>query len=245
MNNNQLFNKGFIKKKISNINLKKISLIKKKIENFSKKKLKIKKNFSLKEIHNLFDQSDFNSFRLDVIKKINGISNLNQILFEVFKTDLIDIFGPDISGQKNINLAIQRPQDIDRPQLHRDSPPGSKFEIVIWVPLVDCKKSMNMVFFPIKKTKFVKNVLLKKNVNQSNLAQKYGHKIKNVKYGEYLIFLSKIYHYIPINFEKNTRWSLNFRYKNTFTPYGKKGYLDYFEPINYSKITNAAIDESK
>ena len=48
---------------------------------------------------------------------MNNISNLNQILFDVFKDDLIDIFGPDISGQKNINLAIQRPRDIDRPQL--------------------------------------------------------------------------------------------------------------------------------
>lgn len=37
MNNNQLFNKGFIKKKISNINLKKISLIKKKLKTFQKR----------------------------------------------------------------------------------------------------------------------------------------------------------------------------------------------------------------
>tara|TARA_Y100000746_G_C15303863_1_gene366821 strand:- start:190 stop:498 length:309 start_codon:yes stop_codon:yes gene_type:complete len=98
-----------------------------------------------------------------------------------------------------------------------------------------------MIFFPIENIKFVKNSLLKKNLNQIKIAENYGHKIKNVKYGEYLIFLSKVYHYIPINLEKNTRWSLNFRYKNTFTPYGKKGYLDYFEPINYSKITDAAI----
>ncbi len=243
MNNNHLFEHGFIKKKIKKNQLNKIHLIKKKIENFSKKEIKIKKNFSLTNIHNLFNKNDFNRFRLDLIKKMNNISNLNQILFDVFKDDLIDIFGPDISGQKNINLAIQRPRDIDRPQLHRDSPPGSKFEIVIWVPLVDCKKSMNMVFFPMKKTKLVKEFLLKDNINQTEIAKKYGYSLKNVKYGEYLIFLSKIYHYIPVNLEKNTRWSLNFRYKNTFTPYGKKGYLDYFEPINYSKITDAAIDE--
>ena len=243
MNNNRLFNYGFIKKKIKRNQLNKIHLIKKKIEKFSKEEIKIKKNFSLINIHNLFKKNDFNRFRLDLIKKLNNISNLNQILFDIFKDDLIEIFGPDISGQKNINLAIQRPRDIDRPQLHRDSPPGSKFEIVIWVPIVYCKKSMNMVFFPLKKTKIIKQLLLKDNINQTEIAKKYGYSLKNVKYGEYLIFLSKIYHYIPINLEKNTRWSLNFRYKNTFTPYGKKGYLDYFEPINYSKITNTAIDE--
>ena len=241
MNNNQLYKKGFIKKKIENNNLKKINLIRKKIELYSKKKLKIKKNFSLSKIHNLFNQNDFNNFRLDLIKMMNNIPNLNKTLFNVFKKDLLDIFGSDISGQKNINLAIQRPNDLDRPQLHRDSPPGSRYEIVLWVPLVDCINSMNMIFFPIENIKFVKNSLLKKNLNQIKIAENYGHKIKNVKYGEYLIFLSKVYHYIPINLEKNTRWSLNFRYKNTFTPYGKKGYLDYFEPINYSKITDAAI----
>jgi len=245
MNNNKLFKDGFIKKKIKDSQLNKINLIKKKIENLSKKEIKNKKNFSLANIHNLFTQNDFNKFRLDLIKEMNNISNLNQILFNIFKDDLIEIFGPDISGQKNINLAIQRPRDIDRPQLHRDSPPGSKFEIVVWVPLVDCKKTMNMVFFPMSKTKLIKKFLLKDGINQTEIAKKYGFKLKNVNYGEYLIFLSKIYHYIPVNLEKSTRWSLNFRYKNTFTPYGKKGYLDYFEPINYSKITNAVIDENE
>ncbi len=245
MNNNKLFKDGFIKKKIKDSQLNKINLIKKKIENLSKKEIKNKKNFSLANIHNLFTQNDFNKFRLDLIKEMNNISNLNQILFNIFKDDLIEIFGPDISGQKNINLAIQRPRDIDRPQLHRDSPPGSKFEIVVWVPLVDCKKTMNMVFFPMSKTKLIKKFLLKDGINQTEIAKKYGFKLKNVNYGGYLIFLSKIYHYIPVNLEKSTRWSLNFRYKNTFTPYGKKGYLDYFEPINYSKITNAVIDENE
>lgn len=244
MNNNKLFKDGFIKKKIKESQLNKINLIKKKIENLSKKEIKNKKDFSLTNIHNLFTKNDFNKFRLDLIKEMNNISNLNQILFNIFKDDLIDIFGPDISGQKNINLAIQRPRDIDRPQLHRDSPPGSKFEIVVWVPLVDCKKTMNMVFFPMSKTKLIKKFLLKDDINQTEIAKKYGFKLKNVIYGEYLIFLSKIYHYIPVNLENSTRWSLNFRYKNTFTPYGKKGYLDYFEPINYSKITNAVIDEN-
>lgn len=245
MINDQLFKIGFIKKKLDKKNLLNINSIKNKIKLFTKKQLNLKNNFQLNEIHNLFNLSNFNDFRLKQISMINKIPNVNQILFDVFKNDLVEIFGPDISGQKNINLAIQRPNDIDRPQLHRDAPPGSKYEIVIWAPLVNCKKSMNMIFFPIKNTNHVKNSLLKKSLSQDQIAKKYGKKIKNVNYGEYLIFLAKVYHYIPINEENSTRWSLNFRYKNTFTPYGKKGFLDYFEPMNYSKMTEIALEDNE
>jgi sporadic carbohydrate cluster 2OG-Fe(II) oxygenase len=245
MINNHLYEIGFIKKKLDKKKLKSINLIKNKIKLFAKKQLNLKNNFHLREIHNLFNLSNFNDFRLNQINMINKLPNINQILFDIFKNDLVEIFGPDISGQKNINLAIQRPKDIDRPQLHRDAPPGSKYEVVIWAPLVNCSKSMNMIFFPIKKTNLVKKSLLNKRLSQDQIAKKYGKKIKNVNYGEYLIFLAKVYHYIPINKENSTRWSLNFRYKNTFTPYGKKGFLDYFEPMNYSKMTEIALEDNE
>ena len=102
---------------------------------------------------------------------------------------------------------------------------------------------MNMVFFPLKKTKIIKQLLLKDNINQTEIAKKYGYSLKNVKYGEYLIFLSKIYHYIPINLEKIQDGHLILDIKIHLHLMEKKGYLDYFEPINYSKITNTAIDE--
>ena len=58
-------------------------------------------------------------------------------------------------------------------------------------------------------------------------------------------FLTKLYHYVPINSENQTRWSLNFRYKNLFSPYSQKGYLDYFEPVNYSEVTNLVLSNEK
>ena len=67
----------------------------------------------------------------------------------------------------------------------------------------------------------------------------------DVKLGEFVIFLTKCFHYIPVNKEKTTRWSINVRFKNTFTPYSKKGFLDYYEPISYSAITERALNEKK
>ena len=48
----------------------------------------------------------------------------------------------DIIVQKNVNLAIQMPNDTSRPLFHKDTPLSSKYEVVLWIPLVDCSKSI-------------------------------------------------------------------------------------------------------
>ena len=62
---------------------------------------------------------------------------------------------------------------------------------------------------------------MKKNqTKKKNDLEKYALKKGigvDVNFGEYIIFCSKVYHYIPINTESNTRWSINLRYKNMFT----------------------------
>ena len=48
----------------------------------------------------------------------------------------------------------------------------------------------------------------------------------NLKFGEALIFWAPLLHCVTTNLEKETRWSLNFRYKNTISPYGTKKFID-------------------
>ncbi len=67
----------------------------------------------------------------------------------------------------------------------------------------------------------------------------------NVKYGQYVIFSPETWHHPPINKEENTRWAINIRYKNTFSPYGKKGFLDYYKPISFSDITTFTLENEK
>ena len=46
--------------------------------------------------------------------------------------------------------------------------------------------------------------------------------ISSCKIWKFIIFWTGIYHYAVMN-TKNTRWSINLRYKNLFSPYGMKG----------------------
>ena len=229
---------GFQKFRLNSKNFQQLKLIKLGIEKISLKKNDLKEIKNLEDIHKI-NFENFNSYRLDVIKKLNKIKNIQKNFFFIFKDYLIDLFGKDISVQKNINLVIQRPHDPLRANFHKDAPPNSLHEIVIWLPLVDCKKTMSMYLFRKNKLNLIDKVVQDPKFNQDKFAKKHGS-IFDIKFGEFIIFWTGAFHYIPINIENKTRWSLNIRYKNTFSPYGKKSYLDYFEPINYSTTTNLA-----
>ena len=53
----------------------------------------------------------------------------------------------------------------------------------------------------------------------------------NVNFGEYLIFNQSLPHGNVNNKEKETRISMNCRFKGLYTPYGTKNLGDFFEPI--------------
>ena len=52
-----------------------------------------------------------------------------------------------------------------------------------------------------------------------------------------LIFNQNLIHGNHINKEKNTRWSLNCRFKSIFTPYAEKSIGEFFEPITLRPAT--------
>ncbi len=243
MNYPILFKKGFQKFSIEKKNLKYLKIIKDLVIANSTKILKYKAN--LEKIHEYdFSNTDFNDFRLANFNLLNSDKNLHKNLFLLYKDILFDLLGHDISVQKKVNFAIQRPFDQNRAPFHKDSPPNSPYELVVWLPLVDCTNTMSMYFFDLKKSKSINKYLaLNKRGNQDSFSKKNGN-LCDCKFGEFFIFLSPTYHYIPINLEKNTRWSFNLRYKNTFTPYGSKGYLDFFKPISYSEITNSVFENT-
>ena len=129
------------------------------------------------------------------------------------------------------------PFDDERPLLHKDTPLSSMHELVIWIPLVNCKGNMCMSMIPKNKHDMIES-LFKENdeVLFEKYAKKYGVR-KNIKVGDVLIFNANNFHYIPLNTTNLTRWSLNIRFKNLFTPYGQRNLLDYYEIINTSPLT--------
>ena len=63
-----------------------------------------------------------------------------------------------------------------------------------------------------------------------------GHKsksnsVKGIDYGQVLIFNQSLPHGNRVNRETETRWSLNCRFKNIFSPYGDNKIGEFFEPI--------------
>ena len=202
--------------------------------------LKFKKFFKEDKFENFHKYNSFeniNNIRMNIINYINTKRYLKNNVYLALKPFFDNLLGPDIVVQKNINLAIQMPMDNERALLHKDTPLSSIHELVIWIPLVDCRDTMCMTMIPRKRHNIIESLF---KDNDEKLFEKYSKKYgtsKNIKVGNILIFNANNFHYVPINKTKFTRWSLNIRFKGLFTPYGQRNLLDYYEIINTSFLT--------
>ena len=78
------------------------------------------------------------------MQSINKDINLGKDYLRTIKNFIDECVGPDIIVQKFVNLVIQQPKDKNRAPFHKDAPVNSNYEIVVWLPLVDCFKSMSI-----------------------------------------------------------------------------------------------------
>ena len=58
-----------------------------------------------------------------------------------------------------------------------------------------------------------------------------------MNYGQFLIFNQSLPHGNVVNKEKQTRWSMNCRFKTIFSPYEDKKIGEFFLPITTRAIT--------
>ncbi|WP_428079423.1 sporadic carbohydrate cluster 2OG-Fe(II) oxygenase [Candidatus Pelagibacter sp.] len=218
---------------------------------FIKKKIpKVKnkeKNYIFNNLHKILSSNNLNSFRLSLLKEINGNINFKFHYYNVSKEILENIVGNELAMQKNINLSIQFPKDKSSLlTMHADTWSGdSPFEAVIWLPLVNVSKTKSMYILPQKKySRFLK--VLKKNKSKSTL--EIYKKLKKdliwlkVSYGELVIFNQSLPHGNIVNKEKETRLSMNCRFKGLYTPYGTKEFGDFFTPITMKAATKIGIN---
>ena len=187
---------------------------------------------------------DLNTKRKRLINNITKKINFGEVVFKAFEEFLVNNLGPDILVQKNCNIVIQMPNDPNPSEIHRDAPLNSAYEIVAWVPLVDCYKSKAMYILDYPSTK--KSLgFLKKNTRDWKKFENYSKKLKSnpqVKFGQGLFFSSCLIHGSDINKEKETRISLNIRFKSLFSPAGKKNQLQFFKSLKLSNISSIGID---
>ena len=222
-----------------------------KIRNFLEKKtnsiLKSKKKFDFNNLHNHLKYNEVNNFRLKLFKDLNNQNWSMESYYKIFKEYLEIIVGNELVMQNQLNLSVQMPKDQSSVlPMHADSFNGeSPFEVVAWLPLVDCYSNKSMFLLPPKYNK-----KLVKLLPQYSKKNKGGMKILNNKFKKYLkfinikknqglIFSPNFLHGNEINTQKETRLSLNTRFKSLLSPYTsvEKGLGKFYKPIIIREAT--------
>lgn len=203
-------------------------------------------NDLLNNFHKVVKSQDLNSLRLKIINQVNSNSKLRELYYKVSRKWLDNLIGNEVAMQLRVNLSIQLPKDNSSLlPLHSDVWSGdSPFETVVWLPLVDCYKTKAMYILPPNKYEKIKSLFNNKDNNSSEkIFKKIRKDIKwlKVNFGQVLIFNQCLPHGNVINNEKETRWSLNCRFKSLFTPYSDKKIGEFFEPISLKKVSELAL----
>ncbi len=203
-------------------------------------------NELLNNFHKKIKLKDLNNIRLKIINALNKDKEYRKNYFLTSKKILYELVGNELSMQNRINLSIQLPKDKSSLlPLHSDIWSGdSPFEVVIWIPLVDCYNTKTMYLLPPKNYKKVEKNFKKYSGNSSeDFFKKIKKNVKWIKinFGEVLIFNQSLPHGNIVNNEKETRWSMNCRFKSVFSPYGDKKIGEFFEPITLRVASELAI----
>jgi len=190
----------------------------------------------LNQIHQYVPVEKLNKFRMKVIREFNAIEEFREKYFKVARPFLESLVGNELAMQLRINLSIQLPgDDSSLLPVHADTWSGdSPFEVVVWLPLVDCYRTKAMYILPPNSAaELGKDFVHRAGRSSEDLFQSIREEVKwlDVKYGEVLIFDQGLPHGNRVNQEGETRWSMNCRFKGVFTPYGDKKIGEFFEPI--------------
>ena len=201
----------------------------------------------LNHIHELITGPELNDVRLKVITEMNRDPFFRRNYFKVAREMLMLLVGNELAMQRRVNLSIQMPND-DSSLLptHADVWSGdSPYEIVLWIPLVDCHNTKSMYITNAKVNAEVQATFTQfKNKSSEDL---YKHIEKdviflNVPYGSALLFSQNVMHGNRVNRENETRWSMNCRFKSILSPYRGKTMGEFFEPITVRPLTRLGLD---
>jgi sporadic carbohydrate cluster 2OG-Fe(II) oxygenase len=109
----------------------------------------------LNHIHEKLNVEELNSFRLKIIRGINSIPNFRELYFKSARSYLEILVGNELAMQLRVNLSIQLPGDTSSLlPVHADTWSGdSPYEVVVWIPLVDCFGTKAMYILPPDKSK--------------------------------------------------------------------------------------------
>ena len=187
-----------------------------------------------------------NSLRIHVLSGMRNAPWFRPAYYSLARDMLAALVGNELAMQKNVNLSIQLPGDessllpTHADVLNGDSP----FEVVLWVPLVDCRATKSMyILSPERNTE----ILTRLGDFSHNSSEDLFHAVKDdvtwltVPYGRYIIFSQNLLHGNRVNEEAQTRWSMNCRFKSLLSPYADKKFGEFFEPITMRPATRLGL----
>ena len=219
MNSDFFINNGYQK---INLDQKCINKLKKILIKKIKKKTKIRQ-VNLNNFHSYYPENKINNLKLCLYKEINADKKFQSLIYKSSQKFINELVGNEIAKSKS-NLSIQFPQD-DKSLLsmHSDFFSGeSLFQVNLWIPFVDVKKTKSMfIINPKKSLEILKKIKNSKKITFSTIQKRYKKNMKwlDVKYGQAIVFSPNCLHGNVTNLEKTTRWSVNIRYKNLYSPY--------------------------
>jgi sporadic carbohydrate cluster 2OG-Fe(II) oxygenase len=190
----------------------------------------------LNNIHTLITPHELNELRLTIIKKMNQEKWLRPVIYQLASNALNMVVGNELAMQMRVNLSIQLPgDDSSLLPIHADVWSGdSPFEVVAWLPLVDCYRTKSMYLLPPGPSQELQKHFHEfADKSSEDIYRKIEREVQwmDVDYGEFLLFNQNLPHGNRINKEGKTRWSLNCRFKSVFSPYADKKLGEFFEPI--------------
>lgn len=191
----------------------------------------------LNTVHEHVSVTELNALRLSVIRAVNGTPWFRAAYYNLARQALSTLVGNELAMQRGVGLSIQMPHDDSSLlPLHADVWDGdSPYEVVMWLPLVDCHDTKTMYLLPPKEDAAAKTIMSDfrdKSVEDFYQFVKADLEWVDINSGQVLIFSQNLIHGNRINVEPETRWSFNCRFKSLLSPYGPMKPLgESFEPI--------------
>jgi sporadic carbohydrate cluster 2OG-Fe(II) oxygenase len=244
--NDQFLDKGYI---IFPLDVKNGSVVDKmrdEIFHFSKEYLKLDTKIDIEDFFNHTEKylkiNQINDLKLKLIGLTSKNGKYHSDLYHSAKKYLDMIVGNEVCMQRSLNISIQLPLDESALlPLHTDVWSGnSPYEVVFWLPLVDCYKTKSMYVLPLKPSReaFL-NFSKYEKMDAENLykALEKDMIFLEVPKNHGVIFSHSILHGNRLNTESETRWTYNIRFKSVFSPYGTKGLGESFIPVTLRPAT--------
>ncbi len=201
---------------------------------------------SLENAHKTISNNESNDLRLYVMQRITQGTSFNRNYYNAARRIIHSLCGNELAMQKRPGLSVNLPNnESDVLPIHADTWNGvSPFELNVWVPFVDCSKSMCL--YILERQEYNKKLRECKGLLKLTSDELFNELRSDltwipIEYGKVLAFDQSLPHGYSLNLEEKTHWSMNCRFKGLHTPYWDKKLGEYFMPITVKSSTRLGM----